>query len=351
MNPAPQILSIAAFLECIPQMPVLDVRSPAEFAQAHIESALSFPLFSDEERAVVGTLYKQQGKEIALAKGLEFVGPKKEPMLQEAKTLAGPSRELAIYCWRGGMRSQSVAQFLQSEGLKITVLEKGYKAFRHHVLSLFSKPLKLIVLGGKTGSGKTPILKEIQKAGHQVLDLENLAQHKGSSFGALNEKAQPTSEQFENRLFFALQKLNSNDFIWIEDESRNIGQCNLPENLFRQMRISRVIQLEIPQAVRIPHLIEDYASADKELIKEALLRIQKRIGLEKTREALEALEANDFAKGARIALNYYDDAYQKGLANRNPEKVFLLELNQLEPKRNAAAVINFFEKHKADFSL
>jgi tRNA 2-selenouridine synthase len=185
---------------------LIDVRSPAEFARAHIPNAHSLPLFNDEERAKVGTMYKQMSPEAALLKGLEIVGPKMSGFVKKAIKWS-PDRKVIVHCWRGGKRSGSVAWLLKFAGFDVLTIEGGYKNYRQTVLQSFDNQLlkNMIILGGKTGSGKTYILKELEKRGEQIIDLEGLANHKGSAFGWIGENQQPTTEHFENLLHDALR--------------------------------------------------------------------------------------------------------------------------------------------------
>src|SRR3989339_1355584 len=194
----PKIISVAEFLKRGNSLPIIDVRSPGEYEHAHIPGALALPLFSNEERAEVGTIYKQRGRVQAVQKGLEFVGPKLKDFTKFALKLN--SDELLIHCWRGGMRSSAMAWLLETVGINCSLLKDGYKAYRNHVLESFDLPYKILLLGGYTGSGKTEILSALKEAGEQVVDLEGLSNHKGSAFGALGQGIQPSSEQFENTL-------------------------------------------------------------------------------------------------------------------------------------------------------
>ncbi|MCX6181805.1 MAG: tRNA 2-selenouridine(34) synthase MnmH [Bacteroidetes bacterium] len=222
---------IKDFLVHAETLPVIDVRSEGEFLQGHIPGAISVPLFTNAERAAVGTIYKQESKELAVQKGLEIVGPKLTSFVQQVKShISG--KEVLVHCWRGGMRSGSFAWLLETSGLTAGTLIKGYKAYRNYVLSSFTNPLKLILLGGKTGSGKTKILHYLKEQGEQVIDLEELCSHKGSAFGAIGQKPQCSSEQFENNLSEILLRLDSNKRIWIEDESRNLGNIYIPESFW-----------------------------------------------------------------------------------------------------------------------
>jgi len=201
-------LSVDDFLKEAAHLPVIDVRSPGEYDHAHIPHAINIPLFDNEERAKVGTRYKQVGKDSAVLLGLELVGPKLADFVKKARRLNLTGQEVLVHCWRGGMRSGSFAWLLNTAGIKARTLEGGYKAYRSQVLAAFAEPARMIY-GGKTGSGKTEILHELAKQGEQVIDLEALANHKGSSYGAIGQEPQPSSEQFENKLFAVWRKTRS----------------------------------------------------------------------------------------------------------------------------------------------
>ena len=204
----PTPIDIKEFLKLSETHPILDVRTPAEFTQGHIVNALNLPLFTNEERVLIGTLYKKQGKQPAVLKGLEVVGPKLHEYVNEAIKL-NKTGTFLVHCWRGGMRSSSMAWFLETYGFKCFTLKGGYKNYRKRVLESFNEEKNILVLGGKTGTGKTLILHELEKHKEQIIDLEKLAHHKGSSFGSLGEEPQSSQEQFENELSFQLSKVTS----------------------------------------------------------------------------------------------------------------------------------------------
>jgi tRNA 2-selenouridine synthase len=301
--------------------PLLDVRSPAEYDRGHIPGAIPFPLFSDEERAVVGTLYKQQGRDAAVLEGLRHVGPRMATLVERARELA-PAGRVRVHCWRGGERSGSVAWLLEKAGFQeVSTLTGGYKAYRNHVLGSFNTPHDLRVLGGFTGSGKTDILKELQQLGEQVLDLEALAHHKGSSFGALGQPAQPTTEQFENLVWAKLRVMDPNRHIWLEDESLMIGRVRLPDAFFLQLRSSNLLFLDLPLDYRVNRLVKEYGGFPAEQLAEAIQRIGRRLGPQHCKTALEALAAGDLHTVAGITLRYYDKAYLQGVSARHAEAV------------------------------
>ncbi len=326
----PEKLSPSDFLEAAKTYPVLDVRSPGEYTRARIPGAISFPIFDDEQRAAVGTCYKQKGKDKAIELGLEYVGPQLATWVKKAKKLAVDNTVL-VHCWRGGMRSGSMSWLFETAGLQVKILVGGYKAYRNEVLAIFERPIPFRVLGGKTGSGKTEILPELAKRGYQVVDLEGLAHHRGSAFGHLGLAEQPTSEHFENEVHRVLSGLDYSRDIWVEDESRHIGQVFMGAPLYNQLRVAPVVFLDIDPQYRLPHLVKVYASYPKEDLAKALGKIKKRLGLDRYAIALEALEAGDFSAVAEITLQYYDTAYMYGLELRNVSQITRIEVKTLDP--------------------
>ncbi len=293
----------------------IDVRSPGEFVQGHIPSAVNLPLFSNEERAFVGTAYKKKGREEAILLGLEIVGPKLLSFVEKAKEYVG--KGLAkVYCWRGGMRSSSMAWLLQTAGLKVCILQYGYKAFRRWVLHSLVTPRQLAVVGGLTGCGKTEILQQLLNEGHQVLDLEAIAKHRGSSFGVNATNSQPSNEQFENEIGICWQSFDAKRPIWIEDESRMIGRCKIPDALFKQMRSSPLFVLETNPQVRIKRLLRDYGSQSIINLIAATKRIERKLGLERTQQVIRFLQDRNLEGAIEILLNYYDKSYSESLKNK-----------------------------------
>lgn len=300
--------------------PMLDVRSPKEFMHGHIPGATNMPLFDNEGRAEVGTIYKQKGKQPAILRGLELVGPNMASMAELGRT-ASIDNTIFVHCWRGGMRSGSVAWLLESYGLKVFTLKGGYKAFRNYVQQQFAEPKRFVVLGGRTGSRKTQFLHSLRQQGEQIIDLEGLAHHKGSAFGTLGEKPQPTQEQFENTLGLALRQLDPAKHTWIEDESRTIGTKVIPGGLWDQMRDAQVISIQQPLEERVEYLTQEYGKFPAEQLREAITRIGKRLGPQHMKDALIALDAADLRTVCRICLQYYDRSYDYGLSQRPTETV------------------------------
>jgi tRNA 2-selenouridine synthase len=332
-------LPVNEFLEKAQSLPVIDVRSPGEYAHAHIPGAVSIPLFDNEERALVGTKYKNAGKDAAVLLGLTLVGPKLADFVKQSKKLNPNNKEVLVHCWRGGMRSGSFAWLLDTAGLTASTLVGGYKAYRNAVLTTFAEPRNLIILGGKTGSGKTDILKELARQGEQIIDLEGLANHKGSTYGAIGQRPQPASEQFENLLFHGLRDLDLGRRIWLEDESRSIGSCFVPMAFWQQMRVAPVAFIDLPKDKRINRLVAEYAGIDHALLVEATERIRKRLGGKVTKDALEALTHQDYATVADVTLDYYDKAYLHGLSQRDQTSVHAMNILEDNPTQTAQQLI------------
>lgn len=334
----PTVINIQEFLELSKQHPVLDVRSPGEFEYGHIPGAHSLPLFSDEERTIVGTAYKQVSRESAFNKGLSFFGPKMQVLADDAKKIS-TGNTFIVHCWRGGMRSASVAWLLELYGFKVYLLRGGYKSFRRAILESYTEQREVLILGGKTGSAKTLILKEFLKLGEQVVDLEALAHHKGSSFGALGEKSQPSQEMFENELFSHLSKTDKTKTVWLEDESCMIGSRAIPKLFFEKMRGSRTFFLDIPFESRLNYLTDEYGKFDSEDLKNAIIRITKKLGGLETKTALEAIDNEDKKTAFEICLKYYDKTYDYGKNKRKPETVTICPFDVLNIEGIAKEII------------
>jgi tRNA 2-selenouridine synthase len=299
----PQPLTCPEFLDCT--TPILDVRSPSEFAQGHLPGAVSFPLFTDAERTEVGICYKQQGREQAVELGFALAGPKFAGFIAQAKQIA-PNRQLRLHCWRGGMRSEAVAWVLGLAGFEVSLLKGGYKAFRRWVLQQFEQPKPILILGGMTGTGKTDILQALRELGEPVIDLEHLASHRGSSFGGLGLSPQPTQEQFENQLALAWAALAPQQSVWLEAESRRIGCCRIPDALFGQMERARLLEINRPLSERLAYLVKIYGGFPAEDLITATERIRKRLGGERTQAAVKILD-------------YYDRTYRYDLQRRQKQ--------------------------------
>jgi tRNA 2-selenouridine synthase len=356
-------ISIEEFLTLAKTNLVLDVRSPSEYTHAHIPNAQSLPLFNDEERKIVGTAYKQQSKQIAIKLGLDFFGPKLNHILEQVEQFANSNEKslesqkkingvnkkevadqpitnqpILLHCWRGGMRSAGVAWLLDLYGFTVYTLVGGYKAYRNWVLQQFEKGYHFKIIGGYTGSGKTLLLDALAKENNATIDLEGLANHKGSALGGIGQAPQPTQEMFENLLaiqLFEKNIINSNEqtfnppsegqalqpstfkIIWLEDESQRIGNLQIPMSLWYIMRSSKVYFFDIPFEERLNYLTQEYGVQKKDGLVNAIMRIQKRLGGLETKTAINFLLENNFKESFRILLTYYDKYYLKGLHNRD----------------------------------
>ena len=319
-------VNISQFLESAQTLPVVDVRSPGEYRQGHIAGAVNIPLFNDEERAAVGTTYVQVGRNEAVLQGLELAGKKMRALCEAALTLK--SGQLLLYCWRGGMRSRSMAWLFEMTGLSCLVLEGGYKAFRRTVLEEIAAPRELRILSGYTGSGKTEILAELKKSRQQVIDLEGLANHKGSAFGALGQLPQPSAEHFENLLFAELRKTDKTQPLWVEDESANIGKIPITYTFFERMKHAGTVQVMVPQPVRVQRLLREYGSYEYPLLAEAVKKLEKRMGYEKCKRTMELCAAGELAQAAKILLDYYDNAYEFQISACPHETITRLDISE-----------------------
>ncbi|RSK42897.1 tRNA 2-selenouridine(34) synthase MnmH [Hymenobacter perfusus] len=333
-------LPLSDFLQGAAEVPILDVRAPIEYAQGHVPGAVSFPLFSDEERARIGTTYKQMSQDKAVLLGLDFFGPKMSLLVKLAQKLA-PNRRVRVHCWRGGMRSGAVLWLLELAGFQVELLDKGYKDYRRWALAEFARPRALWVLGGLTGSGKTDVLHALAARQQSVLDLEGLANHKGSAFGSIGQPASPTQEQFENDLAAELTGFASDATIWVEDESRTIGPVHLPAPLFEQMRTAPLLLLEVPREQRVRKLAEEYGRHDPAALATSILRIRKRLGGLVTKEALAAIGEDDMEKMVSLVLDYYDRTYSHGLEGR---RIIPVASDTCDPAMNAELVLRAAQK-------
>ncbi|HTB32325.1 MAG TPA: tRNA 2-selenouridine(34) synthase MnmH [Bacteroidia bacterium] len=333
-----QSVSASEFFSLSKSYPVIDVRTPAEFEHGHIPGAINIPLFTNEDRVEIGTLYKQQGKEAAMLKGMEVAGPRFVEYIQKAKEVA-IGNTLLVHCWRGGMRSAGMAWLFEWYGFKVYTLEKGYKAFRTLVLETFAKPYDLHILGGRTGSGKTLILHELEKLNENILDLEKIACHKGSAFGTLGENPAPTQEMFENECAVKLMHLPNDKPIWVEDESQNIGKRIIPNPLWVQMRRAPVYYVDLPLEKRVDYLIQEYGKFTKEELIASIEKIRKRLGFQNAKATIEAINAGDLKTACEMSLVYYDKSYMHGVAKRLPETIHLVTCSELAPENIAIEII------------
>lgn len=340
-SPTTRQLDVEDFLTLGQCYPIIDVRTPAEFTKGHIPDAINMPLFSNEERAAIGTTYKQTGRNEAMLLGLELIGPKMHPLIEQVQAVVSDGTIL-FHCWRGGMRSDSFAWLAGLFGYQTYTLRQGYKGFRNYALKTLATPRRILILSGKTGSGKTEILHALKQLGEQVIDLEGLAHHKGSAFGALGESLQPTQQQFENELAWLWQHIDPQRPVWLEDESRNIGKLSLPLEVWRQMQTATTLLVEVPISLRNRYLVAEYGQFPQPALRTSIERLEKRLGHNNMQRAICALETGDLPTCCDILLqHYYDKSYIRCLSRRNMAQVHSLKLTCLDPMQNAKELIDF----------
>ena len=327
--------------------PLIDVRSPSEYYKGHMPNSINIPLFDNEERSIIGTIYKKEGRKKAVIKGLEFFEKKMELLLDNLfmsidsyKTIPNKNNEffIRIYCSRGGMRSQSIAWLLEKFKLNLVTLNGGYKIYRRWVLDSFSKKLNIVVIGGKTGTGKTRLLSLLEKYKYQTIDLEGFACHRGSTFGGLGMKEQPSNEQFENKIAEKLYTFQAINNVFVEAESANIGKCKIPHEFFNQMKKSRRIEILRSESNRLDELIDTYSVFKKEELKNSVQRIKKRLGPQRTKLALESIDKEKWDLVCRSVLDYYDRCYEYEKVGK--ENIKLLDLTDKNYDEKILDLIN-----------
>ena len=327
---------------------LIDVRSPSEYYKGHMPNSINIPLFNNEERSIIGTIYKKEGREQAVIKGLKFFEKNMELLLDNLfmiidshKTISkNKSNELFIrlYCSRGGMRSQSIAWLLEKYKFDPITLKGGYKTYRRWVIDGFSKKWNIVIIGGKTGTGKTRLLSLLEKYKYQTLDLEGLACHRGSTFGGLGMNEQPSNEQFENKIAEKLNSFIAINEIYVEAESANIGKCKIPHEFFNQMKTARRIEILRSEKNRLKELIDTYSVFNKKELQESVLRIKKRLGPQRTKTALESIEMEKWELVCRSVLDYYDRCYEYEKVGR--DNIALLDLTDKNYDEDIIELIN-----------
>jgi tRNA 2-selenouridine synthase len=326
------LIELERFLELRGSIPILDARSEAEFAQGHVIGARNLPILTNDERKIVGTIYKQEGSQPAIVKGFELVGPRFHQIIKDAFDLF-PDKKIMTYCWRGGMRSEIMSWLLSMAGFEIFRLKGGYKNYRTLTYQTVRAKRDLIVLGGKTGVGKTVLLHELNKIGELVIDLEDLAKHKGSTFGGIGQPHQPSIEHFENLLAEELFKIPLSEKIWIENESRRIGKINLADELYANIIQSPLIEIIKSDSERINHIAAEYADLPQSELLEAVKRLQKKLGGKRTEEAVADIIEHRHESWIANMLVYYDKTYGYELDSHKREQTFHLDLSNTDQEK------------------
>lgn len=310
---------------------LIDVRSPSEFKEFTIPGSVNIPLFNDEERAEIGTIYKRVSVEAAKERGLEIASGKLPVLVKRFRELEGP---ILLFCWRGGMRSKAVSTVLDLVGMDVIRLTGGLQAYRNWVvdkLGQFEFPQELIVLNGYTGAGKTLILKKLEQEGYPILDLESLANHRGSIFGQIGLKAN-NQRQFESLLVHDLFKLQGKPFIMIEAESKRIGKSVLPDFLVEKKKQSVQLFVEMPMETRVQHILEEYRPKEHqgEYLK-AFRKIRNRIHTPVAKEIESYIESGQFADAVQLLLkHYYDPRYEHSAEQYGQDQRIILEAQSVD---------------------
>ena len=328
---------------------VVDVRSPLEFQRGHVPGAVNIALFTDEERAQVGTAYVKEGREKAIGFGLEFVGPRLSEYIACAHHHMNRTQasDMLMYCWRGGMRSASMAWLFSTANIPVTTIDRGYKSYRTEVFREIEKSRKFVVISGPTGSGKTNVLHALRERGEQVIDFEAIANHKGSAFGALGMPPQPTSEHAMNEIHRELVKLDNSKRIFIEDESQTIGTVALHIPLFTLISNAPRIVLDIPIDERIKSLAADYGSENKEQVLASIEKIGKKLGGTRLKAVVGSYLKGDIETAVELVLSYYDKAYDFSLQQRSETIKCRISSNTGDANKLADRVIEAANKYLA----
>lgn len=316
----------------------VDMRAPVEYADGHIPGAVNIPLFDDDERRIVGTIYHKNGPEEAKQQGLGIVSGKLPELVNQIRDLYSSGRTVVVYCWRGGMRSKSVVSVLELMGIPAYQLVGGYKAYRRYVLdtlAAFDLKPTVVSLCGSTGVGKTTLLKLLADAGAAVIDLENLANHRGSAFGQVGLGQPATAQNFDALLLNELRRLNDSPYILVECESKRIGNVYIPDALFAAMKRGPRILAHASLETRVARLMEEYLAHSPDEIRDSLASLSKRLGAAKTGKLLAALAAGEVDEVVRyLLIDYYDPLYGYEQA-KDGEFAFRVDAEDL-PQASAA---------------
>jgi len=344
-----------------PRSVAVDVRSPSEFALGHIPGAVNVPLFTDEGRAAVGTTYARKGRQAAIRLGLEAIGPRLAELVREAEEAgATPDQPVLLYCWRGGMRSGSVGWLLTLCGFKVHLLQGGYRSYRRWCKSIVGNkearaPAPIVVLGGCTGVGKTAVLHELRQRGEQILDLEGLANHRGSAFGSIGMATQPSNEAFENVVALAIRRADVSRRVWIEHEGQHVGKVLVPFGVadwVQRAPRGAMIIMEMAKELRVQRLVEDYTGSEGAIDKERLEALRtcvskglaKKLGGQRVKEALEWLDQGKFGDVAGMMLSYYDKLYRVWESQSLATRMVHVDCTTAAAAENAKLVLEAIEK-------
>ncbi len=292
---------------------LIDVRTPKEYELEKVPNSVNIPVLLDEERVAVGTTYVQRSKEKAKKLGVEFISKRLPEIFDQVQELSKKHSKLVFMCARGGMRSSSIASLFNSLGYRVAKLDGGYKAYREFVLSNIEKlneNFKYIVVHGRTGVGKTKILNKMADLGATVMDLEKMAAHKGSFFGALGEKLPQSQKRFDGEVFEFLRTCKSK-YIVVESESKRIGNLYVPESVYSSMSNGRHLFIDTSIPNRLDILMEDYTNVPPQEIEECIMKVARYVSKEKTNNYLDLLNKGNLRElGELLIVQYYDPLYE-----------------------------------------
>jgi tRNA 2-selenouridine synthase len=333
---------------------VIDVRSPGEFALDHVPGAINLPVLSDLERAEVGTIYVQQSRFLARRIGAALVARNIAGHLEGALANMPGAWAPLVYCWRGGQRSNAMATVLDQVGWRVTLLKGGYKTWRRGVTAALydaAPNLRVVLLDGDTGSGKTEILWRLRRLGIQTLDLEALASHRGSLFGSLAGSGQPGQKMFESRLMDALAGLDCSRPIAVEAESSKIGERMTPPMLWKAMLAAPYVDLRVPRAARARYLVSAYRDIVEDLpaLESTLARLPGRHGRKRLAEWLDLARSGAFETLAEALIrDHYDPAYQRSRRDDQRRRLGVVEIDDLEEASQEAAAVKIAQLMSSD---
>jgi tRNA 2-selenouridine synthase len=329
---------------------IIDVRAPVEFHEDHLTGAINLPVLNDEERVRVGTIYKQVSPFDARKIGASLVSKNISAHLESHFLSKGKDYRPLVYCWRGGQRSGSLATVLADIGWSTSVIEGGYRSYRSHVIEtirLGAAGLSYVVLNGFTGAGKTLLLKALGRSGEQVLDLEELACHRGSVFGGDRESPQPAQKRFESLLFDRLSCFDPSRPVFLEAESAKIGRLNLPNPLWQRMKVAPVIEISSPLAARADYLTADYAKwvTDSERVRNTIDRLREYQPAQVLVEWKALADRGDWVTlVTRLLAEHYDRRYSVGGSGYFEKPSLTLELPGHDKATVSACAVTLAER-------
>lgn len=318
----------------------IDLRSKSEYNDETIPGAINIPILDDKERKIVGRTYKQKNIEEAKLLGLEFVGKKLPQIYKKISALNEKDNTLVFFCSRGGYRSSSLVSLLSSIGTHSIKLENGYKGYRHHItqsLPTLVEDIKFVVLYGNTGVGKTEILKYLKMEGVDVLDLEGAANHRGSTLGSVGLGKQNSQKMFESILYHNLKNRKTN-IVFTEGESKRIGKDVIPEYIFDKVRNGIHINITSPIEYRVETILKDYVHGTDEELIEALICLEKRLGISKVKRYISMIKDNNYREVIKeLMINYYDPLYENNTRN------FVKSFHSIDHYQTAKDILFWFD--------